>query len=540
MIITKIPLTQVTPVEAATMPDRSVIQWDKDDAADAGMVKIDLLGLGMLSLIDLAFRLIKKHRGIEIDPARLSYDDPKVYASLSRADTIGVFQVESRAQMATLPRHRPDCFYDLVVEVALIRPGPIQGDMVHPYLRRRNGEEEVTYPHPCLEPILKKTLGIPLFQEQGMKVAVAAAGFSASEADELRRAMGHKRSYEKMEAISERLIMGMVKNGIKLDEAEKIFKQLSAFADFGFAESHAASFALLVYVSAFLKLYYAPEFYCALLNSQPMGFYSPATILYEMRRKGVKVLSVDISRSEWDCTVEGKAVRLGFRYVKSFGENTREKIEKAASERAFESIRDFVFRTGLNQTELSQLAQADGFACFGVTRRQALWEILALSRQSSDELPVSTVEQGQLLLPEETIGDSLISDFKSMGVSPGPHPMQLIRSRLRKKGVLSSRELAYCQNNKPVKVAGIVIIRQRPMTAKGFVFLTLEDETGLSNIVVKPHLAGRCRKAVVHSKALMVKGWLEKKDGVINVIGHEFIPFMINNSHLGPKSRDFR
>ncbi|UCG60995.1 MAG: error-prone DNA polymerase, partial [Candidatus Zixiibacteriota bacterium] len=456
------------------------------------------------------------------------------------ADTIGVFQVESRAQMATLPRHRPNCFYDLVVEVALIRPGPIQGDMVHPYLRRRNGEKEVTYPHPCLEPILKKTLGVPLFQEQGMKVAVVAAGFSASEADELRRAMGHKRSWEKMEAISERLILGMVKNGIKFHDAEKIYKQLAAFSDFGFAESHAASFALLVYVSAFLKLYYPAEFYCALLNSQPMGFYSPATIIYEMRRKGVKVANVDISRSELDCTVEGEAVRLGYRYVKSFGENTREKIEKARAEGPFQSARDFVFRTGLNQRELSQLAQADGFSCFGLTRRQALWEILSLCRQLSDELQVSVKEQGQLLLPEATTGDTLIADFKSMGVSPGPHPMQLIRDRLKKKGVLTSRDLAYHPANKMVKVAGIVIIRQRPMTAKGFVFLTLEDETGLSNIVVKPHLAGQCRKAVVHSKALMVKGWLEKKDGVINVIGHEFIPFMINNTNLGPKSRDFR
>ncbi|UCE25251.1 MAG: error-prone DNA polymerase, partial [Candidatus Zixiibacteriota bacterium] len=327
MIITKRPLTQVTPVENATMPDRSVIQWDKDDAADAGMVKIDLLGLGMLSLIDIAFKLIKEHRGLDIDPARLSYDDPKVYQMLSSADTVGVFQVESRAQMNALPRHRPRCFYDLVIEVALIRPGPIQGDMVHPYLRRRNGEEEVVYPHPSLEPILKKTLGVPLFQEQGMKVAVTAAGFSASEADELRRAMGHKRSREKMEALSDKLIRGMVKNGITLEQAEKVFMQLSAFADFGFAESHAASFALLVYVSAFLKLYYPPEFYCALLNSQPMGFYTPATIIYEMRRKGVKVGSVDVSRSQWDCTVEGDSVRLGYRYVKSLGENAGDKIE---------------------------------------------------------------------------------------------------------------------------------------------------------------------------------------------------------------------
>jgi len=540
MIITKKPLTSVTCVENATMPDRSVIQWDKDDAADAGMVKIDLLGLGMLSLIDIAFKLVKKHRGVEIDPARLSYDDPGVYRMLSSADTVGVFQVESRAQMATLPRHRPECFYDLVVEVALIRPGPIQGDMVHPYLRRRNGEEPVTYPHPSLKPILKKTLGVPLFQEQGMRVAVEAAGFSASEADELRRAMGHKRSREKMEAISEKLILGMVKNGISLPDAEKIFKQLAAFADFGFAESHAASFALLVYVSSYLKVYYPPEFYCALLNAQPMGFYSPATIIYEMRRKGVKVRNVNVSQSEWDCTVENDSVRLGFRYVKSFGENTRTKIESAAAEPPFESIKDFVFRTGLNQTELTQLARADGFSCFGVDRRQAVWEILSFCRRSSNELPVEDKEKGRTLLPRETITDTLISDFKSTGVSPAAHPMELVRNKLKKQGVLASADLKNQPSGRSIRVAGIVVIRQRPMTAKGFVFLTLEDETGFSNIVVKPHLAGKCRLAVVHSKALIVKGLLEKKDGVINVIAGQFTPFLINNKDLGPKSRDFR
>jgi len=280
MVVTKRPLAEIVPIENATMPDRSVIQWDKDDAEAVRLVKIDLLGLGMLTLIDMALKLVKEHRGVEIDPARLSYDDPKVYELLQKADTVGVFQVESRAQMNTLPRHRPERFYDLVVEVALIRPGPIQGDMVHPYLRRRNGEEEVTYPHPVLEPILKRTLGVPLFQEQGMRVAMEAAGFTPSEADELRRAMGHKRSHEKMEQISLRLIAGMVRNGISKEAAERIYTQLAAFADFGFAESHAASFALLVYVSAFLKVYYPVEFYCAILNAQPLGFYSPSTIVF--------------------------------------------------------------------------------------------------------------------------------------------------------------------------------------------------------------------------------------------------------------------
>ncbi|UCD64260.1 MAG: error-prone DNA polymerase [Candidatus Zixiibacteriota bacterium] len=540
MIITKRPLTRVVPVENSTMPERSVIQWDKDDAADAGLVKIDLLGLGMLSLIDMAFKLVEKHRGVHIDPARLSYDDPKVYELLSTADTVGVFQVESRAQMNTLPRHRPRCFYDLVIEVALIRPGPIQGDMVHPYLRRRNGEEQVTYPHPSLEPILKKTLGVPLFQEQGMKVAVAAAGFSPSEADELRRAMGHKRSREKMAALSDKLIMGMVKNGIRFEAAERIFNQLAAFADFGFAESHAASFALLVYVSAFLKLYYPQEFYCALLNAQPMGFYTPSTILYEMQRRGVRTAHVDVCRSEWDCTVEDGFIRLGFRYIKSFGDNIKSRIEAAKKERAFVSIQDFVFRTGLNKTELTQLARADGFKCFGFTRREGLWEVLSVLSRSPDELPVSAEETGQKLLRATTLGEDLVSDFKSMGLSPGPHPMELVRERLDKEGIARCADLKLHPVTRPVKVAGVVVIRQRPMTAKGFIFLTLEDETGFSNIVIKPNLASRFRKAVSHSKALIVTGRLEKKDGVINVIGREFIPFTINNENLGPKSRDFR
>ncbi len=540
MIVTKKPLTHVVPVENATMPDRSVIQWDKDDAADAGLVKIDLLGLGMLSLIDIAFKLIKKNHGLDIDPARLSYDDPEVYRLLSSADTVGVFQVESRAQMNCLPRHKPNCFYDLVIEVALIRPGPIQGDMVHPYLRRRNGEEEVTYPHPKLEPILKKTLGIPLFQEQGMKVAVTAADFTLSEADELRRAMGHKRSREKMDALSEKLIKGMMRNGITLEAAERIYTQLAAFADFGFAESHAASFALLVYVSAYLKLYYPPEFYCSILNSQPMGFYSPSSIVYEMRRKRVKLGHVDVLRSGWDCTVEGDSVRLGYRYIKGLGQSSGERIETAKNERPFNSIKDFVFRTGLNQTELTRIAQADGFECFGVARREAVWQVLSLLRQSPDELQVETQETGLTLLPSMTIGDTLVSDFKSMGLSPGPHPIQLIRDKLLKQGVVKSEDLKLCPSGRPVKVAGLVVIRQRPVTAKGFLFITLEDETGFSNIVVKPQMTSRYRKEVTHSKALIVHGVLEKKDGVINVIGFQFTPFLIDESDIAVQSRDFR
>lgn len=540
MIITKTPLSRIVPVENATMPDRSVIQWDKDDAEDMGLVKIDLLGLGMLSLMDIAFRLIEKHHGIVIDPARLMYDDPKVYDLLCSADTVGVFQVESRAQMNTLPRHKPRRFYDLVVEVALIRPGPIQGDMVHPYLRRRNGEEPVIYPHPKLKRILERTLGVPLFQEQGMQVAVAAAGFTPSQADELRRAMGHKRSRERMEELSTRLIAGMVARGIDEESAWKIFHQLAAFADFGFTESHAASFALLVYVSAYLKVYFPAEFYCSLLNAQPMGFYTPSTIVYEAQRRGVEILGVDVSRSEWDCTIENGAVRLGFRYVKSLGPAAQEVIEKALSGGAFRSIEDFVFRTKLDRDAFEQIAMIGGFAGFGVTRRQALWQVLALINRSDEELQISFMEEGdRKLSPMETL-ERLAADFKGMNLSNGPHPMTLIRDRLRQKRVFAAGELNGLSNNSSTIVAGVVVIRQRPVTAKGFIFITLEDETGFANIVVRPSIMKRFRRIIIFSRALLVQGILEKKDGVINIIAHRFYPLEFERREVQVKSRDFR
>ncbi len=540
MVITKAPLSQVVPVENATMPDRSIIQWDKDDAGEVGLVKIDLLGLGMLSLIDIAFKLIQEHHGVTVDMAKLSFDDPQVYDLLCSADTVGVFQVESRAQMNALPRHKPRRFYDLVIEVALIRPGPIQGDMVHPYLRRRNGEEAITYPHPVLKPILERTLGVPLFQEQGMRVAMAAAGFSPSEADELRRAMGHKRSAEKMQALQARLIAGMIGNGIEEEYALKIFRQLAAFADFGFAESHAASFALLVYVSAFLKVHYPREFYCALLNAQPLGFYSPSTIIYEARRRGIKVFSVDVSKSAWDCMIEDDGVRLGFRYVKSMGPAAKEKIEVALKKGPFTSPADFVFRTKLDQDCLEQLALVGAFCCFGLTCRQALWEILSLVRQTPEQLPMESDECGRRLLEPMAVSERLMADFKGMGLSTGPHPMQLVREALARQQILSSADLRHVQDKETVRVAGIVIIRQRPATARGFLFITLEDETGFANIVVKPYYVQKCRRAIIYSRGLVVKGQVERKDGVVNVIGKEFTPLRIAEDDVVLKSRDFR
>jgi error-prone DNA polymerase len=540
MIVTATPLSRVVPLERATFPGRSVIQWDKDDAQAAGLIKIDLLGLGMLALIARALAHIRQRHGVKVDPAQLSYDDPKVYDLLCSADTVGVFQVESRAQMNTLPRHRPRRFYDLVVEVALIRPGPIQGKMVHPYLRRRNGEEPVTYTHPSLEPILERTLGIPLFQEQGMQVAVAAAGFTATQADELRRAMGHKRSREKMEALSVALVEGMHRNGIDREAARRIFEQLSAFADFGFAESHAASFAFLVYVSAWLKVYYPLEFYCALLNAQPMGFYSPSTIVFEARRRGVKVLGVDVNRSAWDCTAEDDALRLGFKYIKKLGPAARQQIEPTFATRPFASVEDFARQTRLPRDVLEQVAMVGAFRGFGLTRRQALWKVMALSPGAASELPLAVDERGAEQMPPLFTAGALVADFKGLDLSTGPHPMALFRARLKRKGILTAAQLHSVADRSQVQVAGMVIIRQRPWTAKGFLFLTLEDETGFINVVVKPDRAERFHRILARTGTLLVTGRIEKETGVINVVGDDFRPLRVQTDTPALKSRDFR
>ncbi len=539
MVITEKPLSQIVPIENATMPERTVIQWDKDDASDAGLVKIDLLGLGMLTLVAYALRYIRKAKGLVIDPAKAGYDDPKVYDLLCRADTIGVFQVESRAQMNTLPRMKPRCFYDLVIEVALIRPGPIQGEMVHPYLRRRKGIEPVNYPHPCLEPILKRTVGVPLFQEQGMRVAMAASGFTPSQADELRRAMGHKRSKEKMSALSRALIQGMVKKGIDRKSAERIFKQLAAFADFGFAESHAASFALLVYVSAYLKLYHPTEFYCALLNAQPMGFYAPSTIIEDAKRHRIKILNIDAKKSEWDCTTEGKSVRLGLGYVKGLGESAKSKIKEERSKRPFSSLEDFARRTSLPNPALEQLAIAGAFDCFGLKRRDALWRVKVMNNRDLPELKITSSKDKAVfsrMIPSET----LIADYSSIGFSTELHPMNFLREGLNKKGVKSAIDLKTTPAGRKVSVAGVVIMRQRPFTAKGFLFVTLEDETGLTNVVVKPQMLKKYRKELVRSSILLVEGKLEKVEGIINILGERFTPLKFPQEGVRFESRDFR
>ncbi|HUQ46310.1 MAG TPA: PHP domain-containing protein [Gemmatimonadaceae bacterium] len=541
-VLTAEPLSTIVPIEPASMPGRTVIQWEKDDLDAAGLVKIDLLGLGMLTLLQDCLLYIRQTRGVTIDLATLDMTDQAVYDDLCAADTIGVFQVESRAQMNTLPRLKPRCFYDLVVEVALIRPGPIQGEMVHPYLRRKAGLEAVTYPHPSLEPILKRTLGIPLFQEQGMQVAIAAAGFTPGESDQLRRAMGHKRSRERMAAICQKMITGMEANGIAPEVAQRIYNQINAFADYGFPESHAASFALLVYASAYLKHYYAPEFTAAILNAQPMGFYAPGTLVEDARRHGVEVRPADVTCSTWDARLEPRmdsrgrpaapAVRLGIRSVRGLGAAARDKVERALADRAFTSVEDVVHRAGLDQRGLRHLAEAgalDGLLPHEPDvrkRRAALWSVLDAARGDAGPLAPrrrTAPSTDAAPLPAMTRVELTEADYRMTGISLAGHPMSHVRDVLTPNGVRSARDLLrHGRDGETVATAGLVICRQRPGTAKGFVFLTLEDETGLINVVVTPQRFERQALLISRTPLLLVRGVLQVEQTVVNVRAAQF------------------
>ncbi|CAN5135620.1 error-prone DNA polymerase [soil metagenome] len=564
MVICDRPVVEVCPVEWGRMADRSVLQWDKDDCAAVGLVKFDLLGLGMLSALHRCIDLIASHHGVEVDLARLP-QDPAVYEMLCQADSIGVFQVESRAQMATLPRLKPRVFYDLVVEVALIRPGPIQGDSVHPYLRRRNGTEPVTYLHPLLERSLAKTLGVPLFQEQLMQMAIDVAGFSAAEADQLRQAMGSKRSSERMERLRERLFSGMAERGITGEVAEVIYDKLAAFANFGFPESHSVSFAYLVYASAWCKLHYPAAFCASLLNAQPMGFWSPHTLVRDARRHGVVVHGPDVNASAEVSTLEplppasgsrnqpgsplsdyqngrgsgsgghgGVALRLGLDQVRDVGDRLAERI---AGGRPYTSMDDLVRRTGAGLAALEALAGAGAFACLGLDRREALWAAGACAQARPGTLPgmVTGAESPALTAmsaPEETG-----ADLWSTGISAGAHPTEHIRSHLDALGVLTSAALAGAEPGRRVLVGGVVTHRQRPATASGTVFVNLEDETGLVNVVCSAGLWERYRSVARTAPALLVRGILERADGVVNVIADhlEALPLAAPT-----RSRDFR
>ena len=553
-VLTAEPLSRVVPIEPASMPDRTVIQWEKDDLDPVGLVKIDLLGLGMLTLLQDCLVYIARTRGVRLDLAQLDMTDQAVYDDMCRADTIGVFQIESRAQMNTLPRLEPRSFYDLVVEVALIRPGPIQGDMVHPYLRRRAGVEPVTYPHPSLEPILKRTLGVPLFQEQGMQVAIACAGFTPGEADQLRRAMGHKRSRERMAAICQQLIDGMRANGIAEDVALRIYNQINAFADYGFPESHAASFALIVYASAYLKHYYAPEFTAALLNAQPMGFYNVGTIIEDAKRHGVVVRPVDLSRSSWDSTLErppatqppAPALRLGLRLVRGLGASARARLEAARAEGPFTSIADVVTRTRLDRRALRLLAEAGAFDAFLPEepdlrrRRAALWRVLDAARGDAGPLAPRAPKRGTAPVPAMTPAQLTEADYRMTGVSLHGHPMRHLRELLAPNGIRTAHDLCTRgRDGERIAMAGLVICRQRPGTAKGFVFLTLEDETGLVNVVVTPQCFERDALLVSTAPLLLVRGTLQVEQTVVNIRADLFRALDANVGAEHARSHDF-
>jgi error-prone DNA polymerase len=514
MVIAQGRLDHVVPLEPATMPGRVVIQWDKEDCADLGIIKVDLLGLGMLAAIEETIALVKTHEGVEVDLAHLPQDDPKIYAMLQRADTVGLFQVESRAQMATLPRMKPDHFYDLVVEVAIIRPGPIVGKMVHPYLNRRAGREPVVYPHPSLEPILKRTLGVPLFQEQLLRMAMTVANFTGGEAEELRRAMGFKRSEKRMREIEVKLREGMARNGIVGKTADAIVLSITSFALYGFPESHAASFALIAYASAYLRAYHTAAFTCALLNNQPMGFYHPMTLVKDAQRHGVRVLPVDVTRSGWDCGMEGGGVRLGLRYVTGLRKEAGERIVTERERAPFVSLQDFVDRAGLRKDERQVLAEVGALNAFGLTRRSALWQVERAGRPRGplfrDSIEDETVESP---LPEMDLPERLQADLLGASVTVGPHPIGLYRPQLDARGVRRASDLPRLRDGERVHVAGAVICRQRPGTAKGFLFLTLEDETGLTNVTVRPDLFERSHAVLLGHTVLEVEGVLQNEDG---------------------------
>lgn len=533
------PLGQIVPIEPAAMEDRTVIQWDKDDLELVGLIKIDLLGLGMLTLIQEGVKLVQQHRGVDLDLAQLDITDPEIYNMLQRADTIGLFQVESRAQMSILPRLKPICFYDIVVSIALVRPGPIQGKIIHPYLRRRRGLEPVTYLHPCVEPILKRTLGVPLFQEQGMRLAIAAAGFTAAEADGLRRVMTHKRSLEKMTKLCEQLAEGMRRNGLSDIAIETITFQLRAFANYGFPESHSASFALLVFASAHLKRYYAPEFFCAILNAQPMGFYSPATLIRDAIRHAVEVRPVDLAKSSWDCTLENDetgerppALRLGMRYVNGLGYHAKLALQRTWTEGgSFTSVEDVCLRSGLKSKDLERLAMAGAFASFLPGRRRALWMVLSILRNRFD-LPLmrklKELQTAPEMVPEGIVPmdelEEIIADYRTTNLSTGRHPMTFYRQWADERGMYAANQLTWLRDGDRVSTAGGVIVRQRPETAKGFVFITLEDETGTSNIIINPQVFEQYRKEILRHQFLAFTGQLQLTDNVASIKAEKVMP----------------
>jgi error-prone DNA polymerase len=564
------PVPTLVPIENATMPDRTVIQWDKDMVEGLGLFKVDLLGLGALNHLHKAFDLLARHHGRTVTLATIPKDDPATYDMICKADTVGVFQIESRAQMAMLPRLRPRNYYDLVVEVSIVRPGPITGGMVHPYLRRRSGEEAVVYPHPSLEPVLAKTLGVPLFQEQVIRLAMVAADYTPGEADQLRRDMAAWRKTGRIERHRERLVARMEAKGIEREFAERVFDQIRGFGEYGFPESHAASFALIAYATAWLRRHHLDVFTCALLNAQPMGFYSAATILDDAKRHGLEVRPVDVVRSEWECVLEGGQVlkrdistilegerncsrlqelskcpvsrldpiRIGLRYVKGLGENNWEKIVAARNAKPFASVEDFVRRTGLDDGAVTRLAEAGAFASLDPSRRGALWSARGAARTPRRGMEMRADERVPRFVdldPFETIA----WDYRASGHSALGHPLEPLRERLRAHRIPDAHTVSHMGDGRRVRYAGLVICRQRPGTASGIVFMTLEDETGFVNVVVWAQVYERFKLLVKTASFLGVTGRLQVQDGVVHLIADVFWEPKVETEAPKVGSRDF-
>jgi error-prone DNA polymerase len=549
MVICAGMLNHVVPIERASMPGRTVVQWDKEDCADLGLIKVDLLGLGMMAVLKDSLELIPRHYGKQVDLAALP-EDPVVYDTLCKADTVGMFQVESRAQMASIPHNAPKHFYDLVVQVAIIRPGPIVGKMMHPYMRRRQKKEEVTYPHPSLEPVLKRTLGVPLFQEQLLRMAMTVASFSGAEAEELRRAVGMRRSMQRMKDLEGRLRSGMTHNGIGAEAQDNIVQAISSFAMYGFPESHAASFALIAYASAYLKVHYLAAFTCGLLNNQPMGFYSPAVLIKDAVRHGLRVRPIDAQRSQWLCSLEEEPVgshslRIGMNYAKGLRQISADAILTARNgDGVFESVDDLASRVPeLNRKELVLLARIGALNSLGKVehRRDALWQVEEAGRPVGPLLHnargAGSTSTAPMPLKRMTTDERLAADYTGTGLTTSPHPMAYQRAVLRSQGILSAEDLSHTTANSFVHIAGCVIARQRPGTAKGFVFLSLEDETGIANVIITPDTFERERIVVTRSRFLMIEGPLQNQDGVIHVKAHRITPLDITSAEIS--SHDF-
>ncbi|MBZ7927624.1 error-prone DNA polymerase (plasmid) [Ensifer adhaerens] len=554
-VLTHDRLDELVPIEPAAMAERQVIEWDKDDIDILKFMKVDCLALGMLSCMKRGFNLLAEHKGINIDLARIPPEDPRTYAMIRRADTLGTFQIESRAQMSMLPRIKPRTFYDLVIEVAIVRPGPIQGDMVHPYLRRREGKETVDYPKPELEEVLGKTLGVPLFQEQAMRVAIECAGFTPGEADQLRRAMATFKHTGGVSKFGKKLIAGMVANGYEPDFAEKTFRQLEGFGSYGFPESHAASFALIAYASSWLKCWHPDVFCAALLNAQPMGFYAPAQIVRDAREHGVEVRPVCINQSRWDCTLEPTgdesrfAVRLGLRMVKGLANADAATLVAVRAEGAFESVDDIWRRAGVPAASLVELAEADAFRpSLNLARREALWAIKALrdeplplfeAASERENRTVAELDEPAIALNPMTSGGEVVEDFGHVGLTLREHPLAFLRADLTKRRVASCREAMQSRDGKWLEAAGLVLVRQRPGSAKGVMFITIEDETGIANLVVWAKTFEKYRRVVLGAGMLGIYGRIQKEGDVVHLIAHRLTDLSGELASVGDRDADF-